>query len=73
MGNAEGLMDFIAFIVFVMIQIIFIPLAVIGLILLTVKQLIVSNRDLFCNMFQWNSSFNVHVICKDGSFRSLHP
>lgn len=36
-----------------------------------VKQLFVNNRDLFCNMFLWRSSFNVHVFCKDGSFRSL--
>lgn len=37
-------MDFIAFVVFIILQILFIPFAVIGLIFLTVKQVMVSKR-----------------------------
>lgn len=37
-------MDFVAFILFIILQIMFIPVAVVGLILLAVKQLIVSKR-----------------------------
>lgn len=36
-----------------------------------VKQLIATNRDLFCNMFLWDGSFSVHVINKNGKYRSF--
>jgi len=36
-----------------------------------VKQLISNNRDLFCNMFKWEKSFNVHLFDIHGNHRQM--
>jgi len=36
-----------------------------------VKELIFNNRELFCNMFIWNESFDVHLFDKKGDYRQL--